>query len=1736
MASVKKRDSALRAIKRYLEASNSDELGVNLEMLQNYHQLLEEQWVRFNDAQSEVEMSCGDDHEFEEQSRIQAESWYVQAKANFVKMINMYHEAIGDTSHVPRVADEHVHTQHIAGATIQLPKIQLPTFDGNAVEWVPFHDAFHSLVHQNPNLSNGQKLHYLRSCLKGEALQLISGLKISDANYTGAWEILVARYKVMRLLVDSHLNAIFGVQKATKDSAAEIKSMIGIVLQNTAALKALGRQVDLYEDWLVYLTVSKLSYETRKQWELSLTNDDLPTFEELVDFLTTRARSLEMLSSISSAQPTKIKQQYRKSANALHSTAAPAIKCYHCNGEHKIYQCQQFTNLDAKMKLAALQQKSACLNCLSLGHKTNSCKSFSRCRICKQPHHTWIHDSIAGEESRSAINAHSVQRVRTALNAIDQSTANIAESTAIHPLQANSLNSALDSNNRIANSAAVLATALIRIQDSAGRLQPARALFDNGSHATFITEACVQRLRITRKPASVIVTGIGTSQGGDVKGEVNIILYPRTSSNLFHINALILPKITNDLPTSKLQFGDWPHIEGLQLADPKFTDPGPIDVLIGVDEMEKFLLDGFCKGPPGTPMAFNSHFGWILYGNISKMDSQPIVQNLHCDLQLVRAVSKFWEVEEPVERNHHSAEELSCEEHFHKTHSRAADGRFVVQLPFKDSRSLGESRKASIRSLLRLETKFANDGNLKEQYSKFMDELLGMGHMALAPKDSLVDHQCYYMPHHAVVKESSCTTKLRVVFNASMKSSSGLSLNDTLMVGPQLQDDLFSILLRFRKHRFGMIADVEKMYRQVYVEEKHTDFQRIVWRRSTADPIQDYRLLRVTYGVASASYCAVKCMQQTAIAIPERVARIIQHDFYMDDMLSGASTQEELLYLQAEVSKALSSGGFELRKWATNSPKLIQHFPQIANQTTHLIATDQEVRALGIIWDSTCDTFSIAVNLRLLPATVTKRIFLSDTSTLFDPLGLIAPCTIRSKIWMQQIWTSNVDWDKEVPTNILNEWVLHRNDLHKLSDLKLSRWIGSSESTATEFHIFADASERAYAACLYARTLYSDGTIKVNLVASRAKVAPLKTKTLPRLELCGATLAAKLMRKVNASIGIKCNTYCWTDSTVVLAWLQGHPSRWSTYVANRVADIQETLPPEKWNHVRSEHNPADCASRGISPTQLLQHDLWWHGPMWLQSTIPTWHRSSSNEHSTILEARKVAATTQIIQTDECWSLLYQYSSFNKLVRVTSYVMRFVFNLKSKLFNLQPRTGSQTVAELQEAETMLVKYEQYLSFEKEILACRHNKPVSRRSSLVRLSPFIDSNGILRVGGRLRRSNLSYETKHQIVLNKKSPIAKALLTDIHIYTLHAGPRIMQATLEKRFWVLGARNLVRKLYRSCVKCTTMAHRPIQQVMADLPSYRFTSLRAFLHCAVDFAGPYLLKFTQGRGAKSFKGYIASFICMSTGAMHLELVGSLTSADFIAAFKRIISRRGIILHVYSDNGTNFIGSDKEIKTMFKKCMQDVNVRSYFEDSRITWHFNPPSAPHMGGYWESGVKRVKYHIKRAIGEVMLTYEEFYTLLTEVEACVNSRPIASLSSQPGEADAITPGHFLIGEPLKSLPEPNTIDFGGSLHKRWQMVSAMRLHFWNRWRIEYLTTLQKRNKWYRATPNLQVGDVVIIHDNLTPPTKWKLGRVLQCHPGEDGRVRVVRLRTKDGELVRPIVKLSLLPTKLVTLTNT
>ncbi|XP_045509358.1 uncharacterized protein LOC123704911 [Colias croceus] len=551
------------------------------------------------------------------------------------------------------------------------------------------------------------------------------------------------------------------------------------------------------------------------------------------------------------------------------------------------------------------------------------------------------------------------------------------------------------------------------------------------------------------------------------------------------------------------------HFNNLNLADPNFYESGCMDLLLGVNEYTKILQEGLIKGPSGTICAQNTNLGWIIMGGIINMKVNTIhkslmVTNLTSDSNINDLLKTIWEIDIDTNRKLTKEEQL-CEDIYERTHERDSNGKYIVTLPFKTEKLLspeGNTREVAVRRLLQLERRFKRDPDLKKEYLKVIEEYKELKHIEEVPEKE-INKKAVYLPHHAVVRQDKETTKTRVVFDASCKGSNNISLNDELLPGPVLQEDLRNIIMRWRTHKICFVSDIQKMYRMIWMNRNDVDYQRIVWRNDPTENIQDMRLLTVTFGTASAPYLAVRTLKQLAADeghhFPE-AARILNEDFYVDDCMSGGDDLEQCIQLRKDLTELLRRGGFDLKKWSSNSAEFLQSLePNDRSTKAHLdIKLDGIVKALGVQWNLGTDRFEYNFSLESIDddnVIITKRNILSDIQKLFDPLGWIAPCIVLAKILMQKLWLEKANWDEDLNIFIKEEWKNIRNDLQNIKDITIDRWLGTVNTNfdTIEIHGFSDASTLAYAAVVYCRVRNDDGTYSTSLIAARTRVAPLKT-------------------------------------------------------------------------------------------------------------------------------------------------------------------------------------------------------------------------------------------------------------------------------------------------------------------------------------------------------------------------------------------------------------------------------------------------------------------------------------------------------------------------------------------------------------------------------------------------------------------------------------------------------------------
>ncbi|XP_029172429.1 uncharacterized protein LOC114941586 [Nylanderia fulva] len=1597
-------------------------------------------------------------------------------------------------------------------SAFQLPRISLPRFSGEFSDWESFRDQFKALIIENSDLVDVNRLQYLHSCVKGDAFDIVRNLALVDSNFKVAWDLLIARYDNKRRLVHEHIHELTSLTPINSESASALSALRDKANVAIKALKHLGRAVDQWDDILVYLIVQKFDKATRKAWELQLGDTtEYPTFDSLEHFLTSRIRAFENILPFNKG----------KTSNQLsvqsHVTNTSAMKCPVCQKPHLLFACPEFRNKPASERREIAQRVRCCYNCLSTKHNRKNCQSKHTCQQCQQKHHTLLHevDTSKVNEARSPT---------------------ASTSTADEPV---SINTHVVSRVNFSKTGILLATAWVAVHSATGTRDVVRALLDQGSVTTLISERLAQRLRLKRSRVSVSITGIGCA-ASVAKQAARIDISPRDMSGpVLSVTALILKTLTNYIPQRVESLAELEYLRSLNLADSDPTSSEPIDIIIGADLYGSVLRSGIRSRSSQEPVAQNSIFGWILSGPMfTELESASHqLSTHHCTVyaDLDMQLKRFWEIEELPRSRHISPEEKRCEEHFASTHSRSPTGRYIVRLPFKTPPplSLGDSRSAALALYTRAEARLKARPEQATEYHAFLQEYKQLGHMMKVSSPRHNSNQIIYIPHHAVIREHSATTHLRVVFNASSPTSNGLSLNDHLMIGPKLQTDLPSILTRWRQFRYVYTADIAKMYRQILVDQRDTDYQRILWRSDVDAPIEDYQLQTVTYGTASAPYLAIRVLNQLALDdghdFPAAVPVLQQHT-YVDDCVFGADDIPLARKTKDQLVSLLNRAGFQLRKWASNNQSLLAdidpHDHGLAQAKT--LQTDDSLKVLGLKWNPYVDAFQFEISLSTeVPAT--KRAVLATIATIFDPLGWLTPVVITAKIFMQKLWTARCEWDAVLPHELFAAWRSYYAHLSTLREILIPRWNGyGSDTVSAEIHGFADASTAAYGAVVYLKLTKRNGSVKITLMSAKSKVAPLKPLTVPRLELSATVLLARLIAFVRTLIPIPSMIcHCWTDSTVVLAWLKQSPARWKIFVANRVHEVQSQVPDAIWHHVPSPQNPADLASRGVQPADLKEHLLWWQGPAWLQLPSTQWPEGSESVTTeSLTEAR---AHVHIAQTPNEWELMTRFSSWTKLLRVTAYIRRFTQRLRYRRsqplaspnapVNITKLSLSLAPDEIDSARKFWLKSIQQQLFSTELLRLKDGKSVQKGSKLASLNPFLDNDDLIRVGGRLRHSELAEKTKHPIVLASHS-LVSSLIRHIHLQALHAGSRLTLSILREDFWLIRARQTIRSVLYHCIACTRENAKIIPELMGDLPDYRVRPVaRGFSHCGIDYAGPIKVRTTPGRGHKSQKAYIAIFICMTVKATHLELVGDLSTPSFLAAFDRFCARRGVPTAMYSDNATNFQGAQRELATAWHTATHDSNILNNLAEKGISWRFIPPSSPHFGGLWEACVRSVKFHLKRVIGAHTLTIEEMSTLLCKVEACLNSRPLGQMSDNYDDYHALTPSHFLIGSSMLTMPETSLLDEKETRLTRWQLIRQMRDSLWKQWSQDYLHTLQQRPKWRERQSLARVGRLVLLRNPLAPPCAWELGRIVECHPGDDGLVRVVTVKTARSSTSEP-----------------
>ena len=831
----------------------------------------------------------------------------------------------------------------------------------------------------------------------------------------------------------------------------------------------------------------------------------------------------------------------------------------------------------------------------------------------------------------------------------------------------------------------------------------------------------------------------------------------------------------------------------------------------------------------------------------------------------------------------------------------------------------------------------------------------------------------------------------------------------------------------------------------------------------------------------------------------------------MDDYIHSLPSIEEAIDTINQTKDSLHKGGFRLTKFVSNKHEALRFIEQEDRDELKEIN-----RVLGQKWNTKTDCFLMKTleHFPRIAIEYTQRKMFSLVSTIFDPLGILSPLTIRIKMLLQQVWKLGKKWDEPLPVDLHSNLQKVLDSYFAMPDIEIPRWLNSltNQENNHQLHVFVDASTVALSAVAYIRTQKQDEIFQTSFLLGKCKVAPIKQISVPKLELEAAVLGTRLRTLIETEMTLKFEkVYLWTDSRVVLDCISSTKKQ-NVFVSNRLEEIKRTTKTDEWNHVPTKFNPADHGTRGLEPSEIP--------PKWL--TAPQFLQNNESSWKDLKKISTVGAVTRNTKTPIKPVLdPNRFSTWNKLLLTLATVFNLIYRAKKNRSDKSQYTKDDVCL----SQSFLLKLSQNNAFSSTINALKRTQKLDAKSKLRNLNPIIDQNGLLRSSGRLLFAPTELEIeKCPIILDAKEKIARLYLEHAHRICAHQATEPVKAFVQQRYYVIGLRKTLLPIKYRCFLCRRFDTQNIQPIMAPLPAFRFPTEETkfpFANTGLDFFGPFYIEDKQ---SKIEKHYGLIFTCLVTRAVHLETCPDLNTDTFLNEYRRFTCRRCQPILLYSDNRKTFVGASEELKKSVKALDKD-KIYKALAAVKTTWKFNPPYGPHFGGVWERLIQSAKRTLLIILGSKRLSFDIFETIMVEVEAILNSRPLTNVADQPENEEPLTPNHFLIQRPYSSLPPGNFGDQQPASFKNWKHVQQLMNHVWRRLIKEYLPTLLKRRKWTdNNQPPLKLGDVVWVLKDLTPRGIWPLGRVVETSPGRDGEVRVAKVKTAYGSFVRPVAGLA------------
>ena len=1522
---------------------------------------------------------------------------------------------------------------------LKLPKLVLDKFSGDPLEWPEWSGQFLSTVDEAV-LDDNVKMKYLKTLVTGKARAAIEGMGYNGSMYRIAWETLSRDFGRPELVVNAQLRKIHSYPFIKPHDASEIIKFSHIVCSCVNVLTQFGFESDINSESVLNSAVKKLPINLKAKWLSYLQRYDssFKTMRVFSAWLKNIAEIQDNLKMQFGTTTEKNSNRDKQKTTAFTSevedkTDLPKGKCPLSDGDHKIWNCPAFKKMTPDQRGDSARKFKLCFCCLNGGHRANQCSLKRTCGRdgCAKKHNRLLHrDQKTVSEPKTS----------------DCSTNPVLTANACSGL---------------------LQVVSVRLSNGTKKVDTF-AVCDTGSTLSFIDDDIRRQLHVEGEKLTLSVAGINGTKDM-VSERVAVELFTKDHNEVVHFH--VHPKMY--LGNRRY---DYSHIKEkyhhLKVLPNNQIELKDVKVVIGKDNFHLLFPVEYRKGKKNEPWAIKTKLGWTLSGPLPKHEIAQIATVLATcdDDQLSDQVKLWWSMESyssTFSVSGRSHEDKKALEILEKT-IRLIEGRYEVGLLWADNKVIPKNYVSAYTQLCSLERRLEKNPDLKKRYEATINVDLENEHVRRLEDEKLSssgsDPQ-WYVPHHPVINPNK-PEKVRRVCNAASKFK-GVSLNDKLVAGPDLLQNLIGIIFRFRQSSIAMTADIEAMFLQVKVPSAECKFLRFLWRDDSTKPVKVYEYTRHVFGAKSSPTCANYALQQTGRDNKDfypLASKAIERNFYMDDFAKSVDTEEEAIELYNQLKTALIKGGFNLTKWITNNSIVMNSFKEgdRAESTTKMFEAEPAASSLlGLQWNMEEDTLEVCRGVsKEIPSKITQRVVLSFVASVFDPLGVFAPFTMRMRILLKTTWAKCGQlWDEMIAEDNKSSFLQWVSELQQLKEMNLERNYFTTKPEVVELHIFSDASLEAMCMVAYLRAETANG-VQLCFVVGKCRIAPMKQQTIPKLELQAALYAVRLRQLITQGHDIAiANVYHWTDSLTVLQWIHSARKKQQVFVANRIGEILDSSSVDEWRHVKGTMNPADIGTRGMTVSQLSESE-WLTGPAWLRDPKDSWDEQITLEEVSELETTCLSHVQPPIVD---WSRI---SSYRKLINVIVYCLRF----RSK------KKGPISVEEMDRAKLILLRAAQRESFP-ELAGCLAKGSFEKLPhNLGRLSPFLAEDGSMRLRGRLRRSELSFQTKHPMLLSAKHPLVILMLKQAHADNNHEGTEYVRNVLQQEYWIMGLRNALRSIKHQCIQCRKVSTQPLQPQMADFPKERLTGTNhPFQNTGIDYFGPFEVKFLR----KTVKYWCCLFTCLTTRAVHIEVVDGLDTDACMMAITRFMARRGRPHMFISDNGTNFVGSAREFRELAIEWNQSA-IHDQLAHQRIVWKFNPPGAPHFGGVWERLVRTCKKAMYPILGSRCLTLPVLTTTMCLVEQTLNGRPLTPVSHDPEDLEALTPNHFLLGPRVIAS---RYVD----CRRLYQVAQGYNEMIWKRWTNEYLPQCSVRSKWHKPEHrDLKVGDLVWLVDESIKKT--------------------------------------------------